>query len=190
MPAPQPPREESPPLQRRPLLTALLSLATLALPVQPALAQDAWPSKPVKLIDPLPAGGTSDVMACVVAEALSKALGQQVIVENTGGAGGTLGTLRATKAAPDGYTLIQTGVGQNGVAHGLDPKLGDDSLKDFVHISQEPVGLGASIARSGTSEDSFCRICRPIAQLWDKKPVKNGPLRPLRSRRSPSPTGS
>ena len=119
-------------MQRRPLLTALLSLATLTLPVQPALAQDAWPSKPVKLISHLPAGSTNDVMARIVAEALSKALGQQVIVENTGG---TLGTLRATKAAPDGYTLIQTGVGQNAVAHGLDPKLGDDSLKDFVHIS-------------------------------------------------------
>ena len=123
-------------MQRQPLLAALLSLATLALPVQPALAQDAWPSKPVKLITPFPAGGTSDVMARIVAEALSKDLGQQVVVENIGGAGGTLGTLRATKAAPDGYTLIQTGVGQNAVAHGLDPKLGYDSLKDFVHISQ------------------------------------------------------
>ena len=57
-------------------------------------------------------------------------------------------------------------------------------------IDQEPVGLGASQARSGPSEDSFCRICRPIVQLWDKKRVKNGPLRPFRSRRSPSPTGS
>ena len=123
-------------MQRRPLLTALLSLATLGLPVQPALAQDAWPSKPVKLVSPVPAGGTSDVMARIVAEALSKELGQQVVVENIGGAGGTLGTLRATKAAPDGYTLVQTGVGQNAVAHGLDPKLGYDSLRDFVHISQ------------------------------------------------------
>ena len=60
----------------------------------------------------------------------------------------------------------------------------------WLDPAQEPVGLGASIARSGPSEDSFDRICRPIAQLWDKKPVKNGPLRPLRSRRSPSPTGS
>ena len=64
-------------------------------------------------------------------------------------------------------------------------------------IDQEPVGLGASQARSGPSQDSFCRICRPIVQLWDKKRVfsesgeaKNGPLRPFCSRRSPSPTGS
>ena len=123
-------------MQRRHLLNTLLSLAALALPALTARAQDAWPSKPVKLISPFPAGGTSDVMARIVAEALGKDLGQQFIVENVGGAGGTVGTLRASKAAADGYTLVQTGVGQNAVAHGLDPKLGYDSMRDFVHISQ------------------------------------------------------
>ena len=123
-------------MQRRTLLNLLLSAAAFGMTATPALAQDAWPSKPVKLISPFPAGGTSDVMARIVAEALGKDLGQQFIVENIGGAGGTVGTLRATKAAPDGYTLIQTGVGQNAVAHGLDPKLGYDSMKDFIHISQ------------------------------------------------------
>ena len=101
----------------------------------PVLAQDAWPSKPVKIVSPFPAGGTSDVMARMVAQALSKELGQQFIVENIGGAGGTIGTLKATQAAPDGYTLIQTGVGQNAVAHGLDPKLAYDSMRDFIHVS-------------------------------------------------------
>ena len=57
-------------------------------------------------------------------------------------------------------------------------------------IAQEPVGLGASKAKIGHSEDSFCRICRPIAPLWVKKTVKNGPLRAICSRRFPSPTGS
>ena len=111
-------------MQRRNLLNTLLTLAVLGLAAQPALAQDAWPSKPIKLISPFPAGGTSDVMARLAAEAPGKELGQQVLVENLGGAGGTVGTLRATKAAPDSYTLIQTGVGRNAVAHGLDPKLG------------------------------------------------------------------
>ena len=114
------------------LILALVA-ALLALPTS---AQDNWPSKPVKLISPFPAGGTSDVMARLVAESLSRELGQQFIVENIGGAGGTIGTLRAAKMTPDGYTLVQTGVGQNAVAHGLDPKLGYDSMRDFVHISQ------------------------------------------------------
>jgi tripartite-type tricarboxylate transporter receptor subunit TctC len=115
----------------------IMALALTAVLVHaPALAQDAWPSKPVKIISPFPAGGTSDVMARMVAQALSKELGQQFVVENVGGAGGTIGTLKATQAAPDGYTLIQTGVGQNAVAHGLDPKLAYDSLRDFIHISQ------------------------------------------------------
>ncbi len=58
------------------------------------------------------------------------------------------------------------------------------------YVSQEAVGLGASIAKIGPSEDSFCRICSPIARLWGKKTVKNGPLRPICSRRFPSPTAS
>ena len=132
------------------LLSTLLSLAALGLAALPAAAQDAWPAKPVKLISPFPAGGTSDVMARLAAEALSKELGQQVIVENIAGAGGTVGTLRASKAAPDGYTLIQTGVGQNAVAHGLDPKLGYDSIKDFIHISQVNSGPNVLVVNAAT----------------------------------------
>ena len=123
-------------MQRRTLLgaAAALTLATRAR------AQDAWPSKPVKLICPFPAGGTSDIMARMIAAPLGKELGQQVIVENIGGAGGTIGTLKAVQSPPDGYTIIQTGVGQNAVAHGLDPKLAYDSMRDFIHIAQVHTG--------------------------------------------------
>jgi len=122
-------------MDRRFLVTAA-ALASLCLAAAPARAQDNWPTKPVKIICPFPAGGTSDVMARMLANALSKEFGQQFIVENIGGAGGTIGTLKALQAPPDGYTLIQTGVGQNAVAHGLDPKLAYDSMRDFMHISQ------------------------------------------------------
>jgi tripartite-type tricarboxylate transporter receptor subunit TctC len=122
---------------RRTFIGAAASVTSLPLV---SLAQDAWPTKPVKLISPFPAGGTSDVMARMIAEPLTRELGQQVIVENVGGAGGTIGTLRASKMAPDGYTVIQTGVGQNAVAHGLDPKLGYDSMKDFIHIAHVHTG--------------------------------------------------
>jgi tripartite-type tricarboxylate transporter receptor subunit TctC len=119
---------------RRPLL--LVAAAFVLLAGAPASAQTDWPTKPVRIISPFPAGGTSDVMARMISQALSKELGQQFIVENVGGAGGTIGTLKATQAAPDGYTLIQTGVGQNAVAHGLDPKLAYDSMRDFIHVTQ------------------------------------------------------
>ncbi|MBC7727636.1 MAG: tripartite tricarboxylate transporter substrate binding protein [Microbacteriaceae bacterium] len=125
-------------MPRRRLLVAVAS--ALALTALPALAQDAWPTKPVKIISPFPAGGTSDVMARMVAQALGRELGQPFIVENIGGAGGTIGTLKAAQAAPDGYTLAQSGVGQNAVAHGLDPKLGYDSMRDFIHVSQVNTG--------------------------------------------------
>ena len=101
-----------------------------------AWAQADYPSKPVKIIVPFPAGGTSDVMGRMVADELSKILKQPFVVENVGGAGGVNGTERGAKSAPDGYTIIQTGVGQSAVAHGLDPNLKYNSNTDFVHISQ------------------------------------------------------
>ncbi len=123
-------------MNRRPLLSLLVTLALVATSGGPPQAQDAWPTKPVKIVVPFPPGGTSDVMARMVSEELAKALKQPVIIENVGGAGGTTGTGRAVKLPADGYTIIQTGVGQNAVAHGLDPKLPYDSVRDFVHFSQ------------------------------------------------------
>ena len=103
-------------MNRRPLLSLLVTLALAATCGGHALAQDAWPTKPVKIVVPFPPGGTSDVMARMVSEELAKALKQPVIIENLGGAGGTTGTGRAVKLPADGYTIIQTGVGQNAVA--------------------------------------------------------------------------
>ncbi len=120
---------------RRTLLSAVAAAALLvASPA--ALAQDNYPNKPVKIIVPFPAGGTSDLMGRMVATGLQKELGQPFVVENIGGAGGTIGTARALTFAPDGYTIILTGVGSNAVAHGLDPKLTYDSPRDFIQIDQ------------------------------------------------------
>jgi tripartite-type tricarboxylate transporter receptor subunit TctC len=91
----------------------------------------------------------------MVAEALSKELGQQVIVENIGGAGGTIGTLRAVKLPADGYTIIQTGVGQSAVAHGLDPKLGYDSNQDFIHLAQVHTGPNVLVVNASTPWKSY-----------------------------------
>jgi len=115
-----------------------------------ALAQSDYPNKPVKIIVPFPAGGTSDVMGRLVAEELTKTLKQPFIVENVGGAGGVIGTDKAAKATPDGYTLIQTGVGQNAVAHGLDAHVKYNTLTDFIHISQVHSGPNVLVVHPST----------------------------------------
>ena len=101
-----------------------------------AAAQTDYPNRPIKLVVPFPAGGTSDVLGRLMAEEMGKVLKQPIVVENLGGAGGIVGTERALKMPADGYTLIQTGVGQSAVAHGLDPRLKYNSLTDFAHLTQ------------------------------------------------------
>ena len=136
----------------------LTAAAALALLAPPSFAQDAWPTRPVRIVSPFPAGGTSDVMARMVADALSKEFGQQFIIDNVGGAGGTIGTGRAAKMAPDGYTILQTGVGQNAVAHGLDPKLPYDSMRDFVHVAQVHSGPNVLVVHPSTPFTSFKQL--------------------------------
>jgi tripartite-type tricarboxylate transporter receptor subunit TctC len=132
-------------MQRRLALTrcitqALALSAVLAAGLSPLVAQAQsaadYPNKPVKIIVPFPPGGTSDVMARLVGGALSNALGQQFVIENIGGAGGLIGTARAAKMAPDGYTVVLTGVGSNAVMHGLTANAGYDSTKEFVPLGQ------------------------------------------------------
>lgn len=140
---------------------ATATAAALALPAAAQAQANAatdWPTRPIKLISPFPAGGTSDVMARLIAPPLSKELGQQVVIDNVGGAGGTIGTLRALQAPPDGYTLIQTGVGQNAVAHGLDPKLAYDSLRDFIHISQVHSGPNVLVVHPDQPFKNFAEL--------------------------------
>ena len=115
-----------------------------------AWAQSDYPSKPVKVIVAFPPGGTSDVMARMLADELSKSFKQPFVVENIGGAGGTIGVERALKLPADGYTLIQTGVGQSAVAHGLDPNLRYNSMSDFIHLSQVHSGPNVLVVHPAT----------------------------------------
>ena len=100
-----------------------------------AQAQD-YPAKTVTVIVPFAAGGPADVTGRIVADIFSRHLGQQFVVENVGGAGGTVGSLRAARAAADGYTLISGHMGTHAGAPFFYPNLGYDPQKDF-----EPVGL-------------------------------------------------
>lgn len=120
---------------------AALAIAALGVHISPVLAQGDYPNKPVKLVVPFPAGGTSDIMGRLIAQELSKELKQPFIVENKGGAGGAIGTEFVAKAPADGYTLLLSGIGSNAIIHGFSaPKPNYDSMRDFVHISQLAAG--------------------------------------------------
>ncbi len=98
-------------------------------------AQAAWPDKPVKIVVPFAAGGTTDILARAIAPELSKALGQQFIVDNRAGAGGNVGADIVAKSAPDGYTLLMGTVGTHGINRALYPRLPYDPIKDFAPIT-------------------------------------------------------
>jgi tripartite-type tricarboxylate transporter receptor subunit TctC len=112
-----------------------LALALAAPFARVASAQAGWPSRPIKLVVPLTAGGGVDMMARLTAQRLSEQLGQQVVVENQGGAGGTIASSQVAHAAPDGYTLIFQSVSQAAVNPLTYKKLGYDPLKDLVPVS-------------------------------------------------------
>ena len=100
-----------------------------------ARAQAAWPTKPVRIVVPFAPGGTTDILARAMAPELSKAFGQQFIVDNRAGAGGNVGAELVAKSPGDGYTLLMGTVGTHGINRALYAKLPYDPIKDFVPIT-------------------------------------------------------
>lgn len=113
---------------------ALLPLLLAPL-VLPAAAQP-YPAKPVRIVVPFPPGGPTDIVARLMAPKMAETMGQQIVVDNRGGAGGAIGTEQVAKSAPDGYTLIMGTIGGLAVAKSLNPKLGYDTLRDLAPITQ------------------------------------------------------
>ena len=118
---------------------ALLLATALALASPLALAQSNWPTKPVTIVVPFPAGGGTDAFARPLSAHLTKVLGKQFIIDNRGGAGGTVGASLAARAAPDGYTLFMGAV-HHAIAPSMYPKLDYNIETDFV-----PIGLVSSV---------------------------------------------
>jgi tripartite-type tricarboxylate transporter receptor subunit TctC len=119
---------------RRRLLAAGTLVLTGALPFA-AQAQNAYPTKPVRIVVPFAAGGTTDILARAVAQELTKSMGQSFVVENRAGAGGNIGADNVAKAAPDGYTLLMGTVGTQSINKALYSKMPYDPQKDFIPIT-------------------------------------------------------
>lgn len=116
------------------LRSALLAVTTACLGIAGAEAQ-SWPTKPVRIIVPFAPGGTSDTVGRVVADQLSETFKQQFIVENRAGGGGLTGSALVARAAPDGYTLVVSGIASHVVVPAINPSASYDPLKDFTHIA-------------------------------------------------------
>lgn len=114
-----------------------LAAATLAVAsMGSALAADAYPDKPLTMIVPFSAGGTTDILARIVGQALGQELGQTIIIENKPGAGGNIGAQQASRAKADGYTLFMGTVGTHAINQALYKKLPYDPAKDFAPLSR------------------------------------------------------
>jgi len=123
------------PIQSRTRITRALAALAAGLCLSTGAAADAWPSKTIKIIIPFAAGGVTDVVIRTISPKLSEALGQPVVIENKGGAGGTLGTALGAAAAPDGYTFIAPAASHT-TTPSLYSKLSFDPVKDFAAVTQ------------------------------------------------------
>ena len=136
------------PPSRRRLIAGLPAAALAAAMTSPARAQ-AWPARPVRLVIPFPAGGATDIIGRTLATRLGTALGQQVVVENRPGAGGSIGADAVAKAPADGHTLLMGTGSTHSVGPALNPKMPYDAFRDFApvaHVANAPsvlvVGAG------------------------------------------------
>jgi tripartite-type tricarboxylate transporter receptor subunit TctC len=113
----------------------ILSIAAVVALATPLLAQANWPTRPVKLVVPFAAGGSADTLGRSFGEQLTTALGQQVVIENQGAAGGLVGSAAVARAQPDGYTFVVSGIASHVIAPSTNPHPGFDPMKDFTHVA-------------------------------------------------------
>ena len=172
------------------LLTALLG-AMISMSGTAFAQADGWPSKPVTIVVPFPAGGGTDAFARPLSAQLTKQLGKQIVIDNRGGAGGTLGASIAAKAAPDGYNFF-VGAAHHAIAPAMYPNLDYDIEKSFVpvamialtaatvgvvtDISPSPQGLPLVRVAGGrggprpTSQSEWSQRGRPAHLPWPQRP--------------------
>jgi tripartite-type tricarboxylate transporter receptor subunit TctC len=120
--------------KRRGLCHSLLLAAVIVLAPATLDGQDTYPTRPIQLVVPVPPGGAADFIARTVGAKLADALGQSVVINNRGGAGGTIASAGVAKADPDGYTLLLSSITTHGIGPHLYASLPYDPVKDFLPI--------------------------------------------------------
>ena len=150
-------------MPRRTIVCAALGLLAL---LRAAAAQD-YPNRPITLVVPFPPGGSTTIVARIIADKLSESLGQQIVVDNRGGAGGTIGTRAVSKSTPDGYTILLGYTGTLAIGPSLYPTAGYDPRKDF-----EPIGLIGHAPNSLVVHPSFA--VHSVKELVDYAKVNPG----------------
>jgi tripartite-type tricarboxylate transporter receptor subunit TctC len=185
------------------MMKATRCTLALAFFVTGAAAADGYPTRPLRLIIPFPAGGGSDAVGRIVAPRLGERLGQQIVVDNRAGAGGSIGTEQAVRATPDGYTLVLASTSEIAINPGL-YKLGYDTVRDLTPVSliasaamvvvvapntglgnvkdlvalakTKPGTLNVASAGNGTITHLSGELFRSMAQLdWAHVPYKGAP---------------
>jgi putative tricarboxylic transport membrane protein len=133
-------------------------------------AAQSYPNRPITLVVPFPPGGATDAIGRTLQDSMSQALGQQVVIENIGGAGGMIAAGRAARAAPDGYTVL---LHQVALAAGMTlyPNLGFDAEKDFVTIGLINTALTTLVARASLPPNNIAELVR-----WMKEPGQNAKI--------------
>ena len=133
-----------------------------------SIAANPWPDRPVTLVVPFPPGGTTDVNARLIAQSLSKSLGQAVVIDNKAGASGNIGSAFVARAKPDGYTLVVSGVGTHAANVGLFAHMPYDPVKDFTHITN----ISSSPNAVAVNADFPAKTFAELLDLLKREPGK------------------
>jgi tripartite-type tricarboxylate transporter receptor subunit TctC len=143
------------------------SLLAAAILTTGAASSETYPSRPITLIVPFPPGGATDAIARIIQDSMSQSLGQQIVIENVGGAGGMIAAGRAARAAPDGYTVL---LHQVALAAGMTlyPKLAFDAEKDFLPVGLVNTAASTLVARATLPPNNIAELVN-----WLKQPGQN-----------------
>jgi tripartite-type tricarboxylate transporter receptor subunit TctC len=148
-------------LRALPALSAMSALVALTTAPGPAAAQ-AWPGKPIRLVIPFPAGGATDIVGRLLAQKLGAALGQQVVIDNKPGAGGTIGADLVAKAPADGHTLLLATSSTHSIGPALNPKMPYDAFKDFAPIAQVANAPSVLVVGAGFPKGNALDLIRTL----------------------------